>query len=107
MSETAAELGGALGIALLGSFATFLYRNRMADAVPDNLEGAAGIRTSLAAAVDAAKSLPMEISEPMMATARAAFMTSYYMTALMAAAVLSFVALIAARGLRETKTAIH
>lgn len=107
LSETAAELGGALGIALLGSFATFLYRSRMVDAVPDGVDGAAGIRTSLAAAVDAAKSLPMEISGPMLAIARAAFMTSYHVTALMAAAVLSFLALIAVWGLREIKTATH
>jgi MFS transporter, DHA2 family, multidrug resistance protein len=107
LSETAAELGGALGIALLGSFATFLYRSRMVDAVPDGVDGAAGIRTSLAAAVDASKSMPMEISEPMMITARAAFMTSYHVTALLAAAVLSMLALIAAWGLREIKTATH
>lgn len=34
LSETGAELGGALGIAVLGSIGTAVYRRMMADAVP-------------------------------------------------------------------------
>ena len=34
ISETGAELGGALGIAVLGSISVAVYRNELADAVP-------------------------------------------------------------------------
>jgi MFS transporter, DHA2 family, multidrug resistance protein len=34
LSETCSEFGGALGIALLGSLATFLYRHTLAAALP-------------------------------------------------------------------------
>jgi MFS transporter, DHA2 family, multidrug resistance protein len=64
LSETAAELGGALGIALLGSFATLLYRSRVAGSVPADIEGAAQFKTSLASAVQAAKHCPPKRQNP-------------------------------------------
>ena len=41
VSETGNELGGALGIALLGSLGTAIYRDDMADAVPADVTPAA------------------------------------------------------------------
>jgi DHA2 family multidrug resistance protein-like MFS transporter len=57
VSETAYELGMALGIATLGSIVTGVYRNFVA---PENVPAAvvAESRDSLAAAVEAAKTLP-------------------------------------------------
>jgi MFS transporter, DHA2 family, multidrug resistance protein len=107
LSETAAELGGALGIALLGSFATYIYRGRMADAVPPATENASAIRNSLAAAVDAAKSLPADVAEPILITARAAFMASYHVTVLLAAVILAALAWLAARTLKGAATGGH
>ncbi|HZS60342.1 MAG TPA: MFS transporter [Gemmatimonadaceae bacterium] len=41
LSETCTEFGGALGIALLGSLATFLYRHTLAAALPASIPAAA------------------------------------------------------------------
>jgi MFS transporter, DHA2 family, multidrug resistance protein len=51
ISETGAELGGALGIALLGSIGTAVYRAEVGDALPPGLpdEAAAAARDTLAA----------------------------------------------------------
>jgi len=46
ISETSAEFGGALGIALLGSLGTAVYRSQMADAVPEGVPTAAGTPAS-------------------------------------------------------------
>jgi DHA2 family multidrug resistance protein-like MFS transporter len=47
--ETGSELGGALGIALLGSIGAAVYRSRIADLLPAH--GSPGARRSLAGAV--------------------------------------------------------
>ena len=41
ISETGAELGGALGVAVLGSIGTAIYRGGVADAVPGDVPAAA------------------------------------------------------------------
>jgi DHA2 family multidrug resistance protein-like MFS transporter len=107
LSETAGELGGALGIALLGSLATLVYRSRMAGAVPAGLPDAGAIGTSLAAAVEAAPGLPAEIAVPLLEAARAAFMTSYHATAFLAAAVMLGLALLSLGTLRGVRAAAH
>ena len=60
ISETGAELGGALGIAVLGSIGTAVYRGQMADAVPAGVppEAAEAARDTLGGAVAAAADLP-------------------------------------------------
>jgi MFS transporter, DHA2 family, multidrug resistance protein len=102
LSETAAELGGALGIALLGSFATFIYRARMV-----NVEGEAASKTSIAATVDAVKTLPAAEAAPILESARAAFMTSFHATAIMAAIVLAGLAALAQWKLKTANAASH
>jgi MFS transporter, DHA2 family, multidrug resistance protein len=47
ISETGGELGGALGIAILGSIGTATYRAQAGDAVPDTLGEAVGAAGSL------------------------------------------------------------
>lgn len=60
ISETGAELGGALGIAILGSIGAAVYRSEMAGAVPADapLAAAEAARDTLGGAVDAADQLP-------------------------------------------------
>ena len=60
ISETAVELGGALGIALLGSIGTAMYRSKMAGAVPVGVpaEAVEAARVTLGGAVAAAEHLP-------------------------------------------------
>ena len=58
ISETSSELGGALGIALLGSIGAALYRRSMADAVPPGVppEAAEAARGTLGGALSAPRS---------------------------------------------------
>jgi DHA2 family multidrug resistance protein-like MFS transporter len=93
ISETGSELGGSLGIALLGSLATAVYRRAMAGWMPADVSPDIGraARGTLGGAVEVAKGLaPVQGSE-LVEAARAAFMQAFQMTALVCAA-LSLVA---------------
>ncbi|HZX37135.1 MAG TPA: MFS transporter, partial [Streptomyces sp.] len=72
VSETAYELGAALGIALLGSIVTGMYRGFTAPpGVP--AEAAAAAHDSLGGAVESAKDLPREQAAAMLSAAQDAF----------------------------------
>src|SRR5918994_478987 len=60
VAETGNELGGALGIALLGSLGTAIYRDEMAGAVPSDVAPAAAdaARDTLGGATSVAAQLP-------------------------------------------------
>ncbi|HEV2893664.1 MAG TPA: MFS transporter, partial [Actinomycetota bacterium] len=62
ISETGAELGGALGIAILGSIGVAIYRGRLLDSLPAGIpaEAAATARETLGAAVGIATQLPAD-----------------------------------------------
>jgi MFS transporter, DHA2 family, multidrug resistance protein len=109
LAETAGELGGALGIALLGSLATLLYRSHMSGIVPTDLSPSvtAALKSSLAVATETAKSLPADVAQPLLTAARAAFMTSYHVTAILAALALTALALLASRVLAGQAVAKH
>jgi MFS transporter, DHA2 family, multidrug resistance protein len=106
LSETSAELGGALGIALLGSLGAAIYRSRMADAVPDGLPKAAAeaAGATLGGAI-AAGHLAGEAAETMLVTARDAFWYSFQITALIAAAGMIAAAALAMTLLRKRQPA--
>ena len=55
ISETGAELGGALGIAILGSLGTAVYRHQIGDVIPEDAPG--GAAETLGGALDAADTL--------------------------------------------------
>ncbi|MGQ0538391.1 MAG: MFS transporter, partial [Gemmatimonadaceae bacterium] len=76
MSETSAEFGGALGIAVFGSIGVAVYRSVLADAVPAGLPGAAAeaARATLGGAVAAAAELPGRLGTELVAGAREAFL---------------------------------
>lgn len=77
VAETGAELGGALGIALLGSLGMAVYRHAMADAhgLPDGTVAEAGRTAADAAAV--AATLPAPQAAELILHARAAFETAF------------------------------
>jgi MFS transporter, DHA2 family, multidrug resistance protein len=75
LSETGAELGGALGIAILGVVGTAAYRGQIAGAVPAGVppQAAAAARDTLGGAVAAAAQLPDQLGQALLAAARQAF----------------------------------
>jgi len=75
ISETSSELGGALGIAILGSIGTAVYRRSMADAIPRGLsaDGVNAARGTLGGALGVAEGLPSTIATVLRDTARGAF----------------------------------
>ena len=74
MSETCAELNGALGIAIFGSLGIAAYRSAMPDAIPGvPPEALAAARDTLGGAVAAAGQLPAQLGTPLLDAARQAF----------------------------------
>jgi DHA2 family multidrug resistance protein-like MFS transporter len=87
LSETGAELGGALGIAILGSIGTAVYRGRLAEAVPAGVppEAAQTARDTLGGALAVAGQIPGPVGEALMALARQAFAQGFQVTVMIAA----------------------
>jgi DHA2 family multidrug resistance protein-like MFS transporter len=87
ISETGAELGGALGIAILGSVGVAIYRNQVAEALPGGLPAdAVGVaRDTLGGAVAVAARLPAEIGQQLLSVAQGAFVHGMQVTSVIAA----------------------
>jgi DHA2 family multidrug resistance protein-like MFS transporter len=88
MSEMSAELGGALGIALLGSVVTVVYRGTVAAAFGDKLPSDAfeTARDTLGGALSVAGSLPDPFGVALVSVSRGAFVEAFQATALVSAA---------------------
>ena len=102
ISETGAELGGALGIAIMGSIGVAIYRSELADRLPAAVpaEVAEVARDTLGSAAAAAEQLPAELGAAVLAAAREAFVAGMQLSSAIAAAVgvaLAVLALIALR----------
>ena len=104
ISETGAEFGGALGIAVFGSIGVAVYRAALADAMPHGVppEAAEAARATLGAAVAAAGQLPAEVGNPLADGARAGFLAGLRICAAISALVSVALALFAGRKLRRT-----
>ncbi|MFC7330141.1 MFS transporter [Marinactinospora rubrisoli] len=100
ISETGMEVGGALGIAVLGSVLNSAYRGtvRLPEDMPEETRRAA--EDSLAAALDAAASLPPEPARAAATAAREAFLAGIGTTMTVAAVLLAVIALTALFALR-------
>jgi len=93
--ETSAEFGGALGMAVLGSIGTAVYRHRMPGTAP------AGARETLGGALATVARLPGEAGRSLLAVARDAFTTGMRDAALAGAVLLALAAVGAAVTLRK------
>jgi len=89
ISETSSELGGALGIAVLGSVGTAVYRLEMANAVPSSIPGAAAeaARSTLGGALAEAGRLSGELGAGLVAAARSSFVAALHVSAGICAAI--------------------
>jgi len=89
ISETGAELGGALGIAILGSLGTAVYRNALVSQLPAGVPSAAAevARDTLGAAVGVARQLPDGVGLALLDTARNAFVQGLHLAAAVSATV--------------------
>jgi len=100
ISETFFELGGALGIAVLGSVLTGVYRGDLR--LPEGLPGevAAPVAESLPTALEAAAALPGQLGEAVAEAARLAFVAGVQVTAITAAVMIAVLAVVSLAGLR-------
>jgi DHA2 family multidrug resistance protein-like MFS transporter len=110
ISETGAELGGALGIAILGSIGVAVYRGELADTLPAGVPSAAAAaaRDTLGGAVGVAHQLPDGVAAALLAAARAAFTQGLQVTATISAAVAVGIAVgatVLLRGVRASSQA--
>ena len=87
ISETSGELGGALGIAILGSLGTAVYRSEVADALPADIpaEVADAAQDTLGGALAIAQSLPGALAAAVVAAAQVAFVDALHVVAAVAA----------------------
>ncbi|HEV2907049.1 MAG TPA: MFS transporter, partial [Actinomycetota bacterium] len=84
ISETSAELGGAMGIAVFGSIGVAIYRGVLAGAVPAGVPIAAAeaARDTLAEALTVGRELPGGVGTALIEVARGAFTQGLHVTAL-------------------------
>ncbi|HEY2595649.1 MAG TPA: MFS transporter, partial [Chloroflexota bacterium] len=105
VSETATELGGALGIALLGSLGTAIYRSTLTGELPSAISNstAAASKSTLGGAVGAAAHLHTQLADGLLHAARLAFTDGFVVAAAAAAAITAATATIAALSLRSAR----
>ena len=101
ISETGAELGGALGIALLGSLGTAVYRAGVTDAFGGAVPEAA--KDTLGGALAVAEQLPGDAGRELMAVAHDAFTQGLHLSATVGAVIAVGVAILVATLLRNVR----
>jgi DHA2 family multidrug resistance protein-like MFS transporter len=83
MSETSAEFGGALGIAIFGSIGVAIYRAGIGEGIPPGVspEAAAIARDTLGGAIEVAGRLPDQVGPALVDAAREAFTAGLHVAA--------------------------
>ncbi|MDO3703240.1 MFS transporter [Micromonospora sp. C28SCA-DRY-2] len=105
VSETAQELGGALGLAVFGSIANVVYRHHLSVPPETPPEVAASARDTLGAAVDSAAHLPDGLAEAILTTAKGAFTSGLHTAAVAGSVLLLLAAVLSATLLRRAAPA--
>jgi MFS transporter, DHA2 family, multidrug resistance protein len=97
ISETSSEFGGALGIAVLGSVGTAVYRGEVGDSVPAGApaEAADAARDTLGGAVAAGEDLADPVGVDLIEVAREAFTNALQLTTALSAALVLAAAAVA------------
>lgn len=101
ISETSGELGGALGIAILGSVGTAVYRAQIADRLPASIpaEAADAARDTLGGALAIAETLPGELGAALAEVAKVAFVDALHIVAAVSVIGAAITAVVAAAAL--------
>ncbi|MBC8161892.1 MAG: MFS transporter [Roseiflexaceae bacterium] len=105
LTETGAELGGALGIAVLGTLGMAVYRSRVAAALPPGTspEAAQAAQDTLGGVVALAGQLSSQTGDALLVVGRAAFTEGLQLTAVIAAVVMTGLTVMAVVVLRDTQ----
>jgi MFS transporter, DHA2 family, multidrug resistance protein len=107
MSETSAEFGGAMGIAVFGSIGVAVYRALVDAALPPTLapESIELAKSTLAGAIAAAAELPATLGDGLAESARQAFLQGLRVCALISAVGSAGLAVFVTRALRDVQPA--
>ncbi len=105
ISETGAELGGALGISILGSIGVAIYRGNLTGGLPAGVPADAAIvaRDTLGGAVGVAQQLPGQLGTAVLDVARDAFVQGMQVAAGISAVLAVIVAIVALTLLRNIR----
>jgi DHA2 family multidrug resistance protein-like MFS transporter len=105
ISETGAELGGALSIAILGTIGTAVYRAQVADGIPAAVpaEEAETARDTLGGAVAVSDELPAALAGRVLDAAQEAFTQGLQVVALVSAMIAALAAVGVAVFLRQVR----
>jgi DHA2 family multidrug resistance protein-like MFS transporter len=103
ISETGSELGGALGLSILGSIGVAIYRGGVAEGLPAGVPAtaAAAARDTLGGAVAVAQELPGELGTAVIGVARDAFVQGMQVASTISAVLAVGVAILAVVMLRN------
>jgi DHA2 family multidrug resistance protein-like MFS transporter len=103
ISETSGELGGALGIAILGSIGTAVYRTEVVDLLPPGIPADVvdAARDTLGGALEIAQALPAGLGVALVAAAQTAFVDAIHFVAVVAVVLAVATAIVAAAALRK------
>jgi MFS transporter, DHA2 family, multidrug resistance protein len=109
ISETGAELGGALSIAILGTIGTAIYRMQVDDSIPASVppEDADTARDTLGGAVAVSGDLSAGAADQVLEAAREAFTQGLQVVALLSAILAALTAVGVALFLRQVRPAPH
>jgi MFS transporter, DHA2 family, multidrug resistance protein len=99
ISETSSEFGGALGIAILGSIGTAIYRTKMNAGIPHQVSQTLGNEATetLGGAVAVATKLPRDISYQLLSIANEAFVSGMQLNALIGAVIAAALVILAGK----------
>jgi DHA2 family multidrug resistance protein-like MFS transporter len=109
ISETGAELGGALSIAILGTIGTAVYRTQVQDGIPAAVpaDEAETARDTLGGAVAVSAELPAALADQVLEAAQVAFTQGLQVVALVSAIIAALAAVGVAVFLRQVRAAPH
>jgi DHA2 family multidrug resistance protein-like MFS transporter len=106
LSETSFEFGGALGIAVMGSVVTAMYRQVMIESIPPDLpaDAARAAIDTLGGAVAAAQALPAAQGDALATVARDAFTQAFISSTILCVGIAIVVALLTVLFLRSPQS---